>query len=512
MAPVFRDTTASISDGAPGSLSTNMIMGLSSIGLLFIAFVVLVIRVNWGVWILSAPSAARTWLYAALHTRRARARPSRPIFHRPFPRTAQTALGPITTPRATRTVAVARPVAVPLPLRVGSGRERLRPASQMSVRSLGSSSGYGTSDSGHSDAPLLPPAAASVSSPVHASCGCHEGKGKFAVETNHAIALGFLPIYHSYGLHCLCIQPQASVSTTVLLPRWDPALVFDLIPRHRINVLYLTPPAILHLLNHPRVKTADLSSVISLGSGASYLPPRLARVFTGLANNAKLVEGYGMSETTLSITRPCPEKLGGPKSGSPGILVPGLEARFVHDNGTLASPDEPGELWVRGDVVVLGYWGDARAAVGRSPAAAGCAPGTGPALLRRHGFVERVKDTLEVSGQQVSPTELSEAVLFAHPDRLVADVTVAAVAGARPADERVPRAWVVLSEERRWRGAAAAVRALEAWVRQSLSRFKWLRGGIEVVDEIPKNPTGKVLRRVLVERHEERQKALSAKL
>ncbi|KAH9932766.1 uncharacterized protein BXZ73DRAFT_101304 [Epithele typhae] len=175
MAPVFRDTTASISDGAPGSLSTNMIIGLCSIGLLFIAFVVLVIRVNWGVWILSAPSAARTWLYAALHTRRARARttghPSRPIFHRPFPRTAQTALGPITTPRAYRTVAVARPVVAPQPLHVGSGRERLRSASQMSVRSLGSSSGYGISDSGHSDAPLLPAAAASVSSPVHASCG-----------------------------------------------------------------------------------------------------------------------------------------------------------------------------------------------------------------------------------------------------------------------------------------------------------------------------------------------------
>ncbi|KAH9932771.1 uncharacterized protein BXZ73DRAFT_46837, partial [Epithele typhae] len=303
------------------------------------------------------------------------------------------------------------------------------------------------------------------------------------------------------------------VSTTVLLPRWDPALVFDLIPRHRINVLYLTPPAILHLLNHPRGNTADLSSVINLGSGASYLPPQLARVFTGLAKNAKLVEGYGMSETTLSITRICPEKLGGPKSGSPGILVPGLEARIVRDDGALAGPDEPGELWVRGDVVALGYWGDARSTAETF---------TGGGWLRTGDrirvdadqhffFVERVKDTLKVSGQQVSPTEL-ETVLFAHPDRLVADVAVAGVAGARLADERVPRAWVVLSSEGRRRGAAAAVRALDVWVRQSLSRFKWLRGGVEVVDEIPKNPTGKVLRRVLVERHEERQKAPSAKL
>lgn len=88
-----------------------------------------------------------------------------------------------------------------------------------------------------------------------------------------------------------------------------------------------------------------------------------------------------------------------------------------------------------------------------------------------------------MSGVQVSPKEI-EDVLFAHPDRLISDVTVAGVSGGRTDDEKVPRAWVVLSSAGKKRGAAATVKALEAWHQESLSKYKWLRGGIEVVKEV----------------------------
>ena len=98
-------------------------------------------------------------------------------------------------------------------------------------------------------------------------------------------------------------------------------------------------------------------------------------------------------------------------------------------------------------------------------------------------FVERTKDVLKVSGQQVSPTEIENALL-AYPDRLVSDVAVAGVPGGRTSDEKVPRAWIVLSEEGRRQGERAVVEALNAWVQKNLSKFKWLRGGIEIVDDV----------------------------
>ena len=139
-----------------------------------------------------------------------------------------------------------------------------------------------------------------------------------------------------------------------------------------------------------------------------------------------------------------------------------------------------------------------------------------------------IKDTLKVSGMQVSPMEI-ENTIFDHPDKLVDDVTVAGISGGRTADERVPRAWVVLSPAGMQLGATEATRQIDRWVRERLSRYKWLRGGIAVVNEvsvylwlsglvadlfsqIPKSSTGKVLRRQLVDRYEAERTAPMARL
>lgn len=122
--------------------------------------------------------------------------------------------------------------------------------------------------------------------------------------------------------------------------------------------------------------------------------------------------------------------------------------------------------------------------------------------------------------------------MFAQPDRLVEDVVVAGVSGGRTSDERVPRAWIVLSQAGKKKGAAATIKVLEEWTQRSLMKQKWLRGGFEVVSEvcvllflavnetrkltanpdfqIPKSPTGKVLRKVLQDAHEQKRKKTSA--
>ena len=96
-----------------------------------------------------------------------------------------------------------------------------------------------------------------------------------------------------------------------------------------------------------------------------------------------------------------------------------------------------------------------------------------------------LQDTLKVSGAQVSPVEIEDCLL-SHPERLITDATVAGVSGGRTSDEKVPRAWVVLSatgkDKKTWR-KEAVVKELERWHQENLSKYKWLRGGIEIVDE-----------------------------
>jgi acyl-CoA synthetase (AMP-forming)/AMP-acid ligase II len=140
------------------------------------------------------------------------------------------------------------------------------------------------------------------------------------------------------------------------------------------------------------------------------------------------------------------------------------------------------------------------------------------------------QDTLKVSGLQVSPSEIEDALLI-QPDQLILDVAVAGVSGGRTTDEKIPRAWIVLSDAGKKKGCTAAVKILDAWCRKNLSKYKWLRGGFEIVNEvgngtavtthvdhltftfqIPKSPTGKVLRRVLQDRYEESLRDVRGKL
>ncbi|KAI0785238.1 hypothetical protein C8Q75DRAFT_333646 [Abortiporus biennis] len=306
-----------------------------------------------------------------------------------------------------------------------------------------------------------------------------------------SIALAFLPFYHSYGFQTFCIRGLLGLTTIVIFPRWDLKGILRSIPRFKINILFLIPSALHQMANSAEFSNADLSSVTVVSSGAAYLPPQLAeRVVKKIPQISSVSEGYGLSECTLSALRkPSPGLYGlTPIRGSTGILLPGLEAKILRDDLTHCDVDEPGELWLKGDNVALGYFGNEQAT--------------------KDTFFEgdRAKDTLKVSGTQVSPTEI-EQVLRQHPKKLVEDVCVAGVAGhGRTSDEKVPRAWVVLSEQARKlfkeNNQQEVLNELEDWTKKNLSSYKWLRGGLEVIDEIPKNPTGKVLRRVLQERYE----------
>jgi len=265
-------------------------------------------------------------------------------------------------------------------------------------------------------------------------------------------------------------------------------------------------PSVVHqLIQSNKLQRTDLSSVLCFLCGAAHLPKRLGAKLLSI-KDAPIITGYGLSEATVSVCmKPLPGVLGGlqPMPDSIGILMPGIEARIVREDGSHADFNEPGELWLRGGNVVLGYAGDVQSTK-ESFVNGWLRTGDRVKVDYDHTFyfVDRVKDTMKISGVQVSPTEI-ETVLRSHPQELISDVCVAGVSGGRFADEKVSRAWIVLSEAGRKLGPRHVMKELFTWSQQNLSRQKWLRGGIQVIAEIPKLATGKVLRRVLQDNYEE---------
>lgn len=362
--------------------------------------------------------------------------------------------------------------------------------------------------------------------------------------------LGFLPIYHSYGLYVYVFRSLVTGSTIILMPRWNLPLALESIPKYKVNALTLIPSIIHTMLHSPLFKspTLDLSSVTAVGSGAAYLPPSLAREFVShfpsvpkspsdpSTSGTGVPSGYGMSELSIAasmgsvIPGMCNGKIKkGVPVGSVGVLLPGMQARImVEEEGKEggapklrdAKPGEPGELWLRGYNVALGYYKDPKS----TRSTFGFSSGkddkggwlrTGDTFrIDEDGFLffeDRGKDTLKISGLQVSPREI-EAFLLQSPDTapLLTDVAVAGVItshSSRTEDELVPRAWVVPSLAGRALGERKLTREVTKSIEGGLSKYKWLRGGVEIVDEIPKNPTGKVLKRVLVDRYNSRHKS-----
>ncbi|KAJ7342708.1 hypothetical protein DFH08DRAFT_1010977 [Mycena albidolilacea] len=352
--------------------------------------------------------------------------------------------------------------------------------------------------------------------------------------TTQPVAICPLPMFHTFGLHSYILRSTLSPTTYVILGSWNTTQYLKAISRYRPRNLTLVPSLVHQLLTHPDIKTTDFSSVVTVASGAAYLPPELAAqlgrylkaqstIRSGILFQptscciAYISAGYGLSEATLgAVTPPLPEGMPGmgpPPPNTAGILLPGLEARIVRDDGTDAARGEVGELWLRGGNIAPGYWNNPEA--NAKTFVDGGWLRTGDQFRTDDKgylfFADRAKDTLKISGVQVSPKEI-EDVLLAQPDKLITDVSVAGVSGGRTSDEKVPRAWIVLSAAGTKKGEAAVIKILEAWHQKALSKYKWLRGGIEVVKEIPKTPTGKTMRRVLQDQYELRAKKATAKL
>lgn len=260
----------------------------------------------------------------------------------------------------------------------------------------------------------------------------------------------------------------------------------DVIQKYSITHLQVAPPILIMLDKRPETAKFDLRSVKNILCGAAPLSRELQNTIQKKFN-LNVVQGWGMTEVTCgAIHLP-----GGrnDESGCVGMLDPNCEAKVLNEDGKLASSGEPGEMYVRGPNICLGYWKNDKATA-ESLDHEGWLKTGDVVIVRDNMFwvVDRKKELIKVNALQVAPAEL-EAVLLEHDD--VAD---AGVVGITIGGEEWPRAYVRLQDDKHGKITEAQIKD---YMKARVAKHKQLAGGVKFVDDVPRLASGKIARTAL---------------
>ena len=300
------------------------------------------------------------------------------------------------------------------------------------------------------------------------------------------VVYGVLPASHIFGLNVVIGTALRAGGTIVLVDGFDAAGALELIRRHRVTSVPGVPPMWKQWSELPDAPADAFATVERATSGAAALS---VEVFERMRERfgVEVAEGYGLTETSPVVTTNVGAAV---RAGSIGLPIAGVEVRLIDTDGDDALPGDSGEVWVRGPNVFAGYWND-QAATEAVLDADGWFHTGDVALADDDGhlyLVDRIKDLIIVSGFNVSPGEVEEALLL-HPS-----LAGAVVVGERDEDtgERVV-AFVTSAE-----GQRVDPDELQQFVRKHLARYK-CPTVVNLVDELPVNAVGKVVRRQLRE-------------
>jgi acyl-CoA synthetase (AMP-forming)/AMP-acid ligase II len=309
------------------------------------------------------------------------------------------------------------------------------------------------------------------------------------------VLIAVLPFYHIYGMVVLMSLGVCSGATVVSLPRFDLEQFLQTLERYAVTRAFLVPPIMLALAKHPLVDQYDLSKIVGILSAAAPLGRDVAEACAARLG-CIVKQGYGMTEAS-PCTHIVPDELNRP--GAVGLTTPNTECMIVSvETGAAVGPGELGEVWVRGPQVMKGYLNQPEATAATVDEEGWLHTGD-VGKVDDDGYlyiVDRIKELIKYKGYQVAPAEL-EALLATHP--AIADV---AVIGS-PDEEagEIPKAFVVLKGE-------VSADQIMGYVAERVSPYKRIRL-LEVVDQIPRSASGKILRRVLIEQERERATAKS---
>lgn len=307
-----------------------------------------------------------------------------------------------------------------------------------------------------------------------------------------------LPLFHIYGLVVVLNMGLYSGATIVTMPRFELESFLRAAQDYDVSMAHLVPPIILSLSKNPVVDNYKLPKLKTIFSGAAPLGEELTRAcMDRLSCNIR--QGYGMTETS-PVTHSSPAPPREIKFGSVGVPAPNTECKIIDlETGQPLGPRKKGEICVRGPQIMKGYLNKPDATAQTIDNEGWLHTGDiGYADEDGHFFiVDRAKELIKYKGFQVPPAEL-EAVLLTHP--CVADAAVIPC----PDDEagEVPKGIIVLRQP-------TEPQALLEFVAERVAPHKRLRY-VEFVDKIPKSPSGKILRRVLVDMEKAKQGGLNA--
>jgi long-chain acyl-CoA synthetase len=295
----------------------------------------------------------------------------------------------------------------------------------------------------------------------------------------------FLPLFHVFGQNFIMNAGFVAGATLVLFRRFVPEAVLAAIGRERITKFFAVPTIYIGLLNTDLAKY-DLSSIDFYFSAAATMPEEISRRWTERFGQ-RVYEGYGLTECSPFA---CYNHATEHRFGSVGTAVEGFTLAILDDRDREVPRGTWGEICIRGPGVMKGYWG--RPEDTDHALRSGWLHSGDIGRMDNDGYVyivDRVKDMVNVAGFKVWPAEV-EHVLYRHPA-----VREVAVYGA-PDPERGEevRAAVVLKD-----GVAASPEALAQFCRDHLAAYK-IPQRVELVRELPKSATGKILKRVLRER------------
>ena len=310
---------------------------------------------------------------------------------------------------------------------------------------------------------------------------CHLSTHVFTFDENDVI-MAVLPMFHSFGLSNVVNGGIHGGITMTLMPRFDADKCLEIIQRDKVTLFLGVPTMYFAMLNHPERSTYDLSSMRLCVSGGASIPGEVIKAWEQ-ATGTKILEGYGLSETSPTATFNQLET--GQKVGSIGKPVWGVEVKIFDEQDQEVPQGERGEIVIKGHNIMNGYW--------RKPEATAETIKNGwfhsgdIGYIDDEGFlfiVDRKKEMIIRGGFNVYPREIEE-VIYMHPQ-----VAEAAVVGV-PDEKFGEEIHAVVAPKP---GETIDAAELIAFVKERVAAYKYPRT-VDVVKELPKGPTGKIMKR-----------------
>ncbi|EXJ60903.1 hypothetical protein A1O7_05056 [Cladophialophora yegresii CBS 114405] len=303
----------------------------------------------------------------------------------------------------------------------------------------------------------------------------------------------YLPLFHAAMVPSAHVAPLRSGHTSYILRRFELEPLLSSIDKYKLTEMILVPPVAVAVLKHPSLHKYSLKSIKVVLCGAGPLSKEHQSALQAiLGPDTSFTQVWGMTETSCVASKfYYPER---DDTGSVGRMMPNLDVKLIDDEGRdITAYDVPGELCIRGPTIIPGYFNSPHATKDAVDSEGYFKTGDVmycDSMTKKWYIIDRKKELIKVRAFQVAPAEI-EGVLLAHPR-----ILDAAVIGVKKHDEpdvELPKAFVV----RKPGATDLTEEQVKAYCGERLAKYKQLTGGVAFVDAIPRNATGKPLKRIL---------------